>query len=242
VDAKGKLPREQRDRLHALWKTGLPPSEGLERFGPLLLVNELRDSFEQHSDKDRFAEMLLQQRAAGHEFGANPEDFQYALQRQARQQAAVCALEADILRQLEQRVLVVLGFWVSAETAENAPVEVPLYMFDRRPNWSRSDTIEANGRRYESVRIAPSDPKADRASRRPGRPSRADQIFAAWDRLVAEDRILVRKSLASHFPLVRETVAIMFPNDPSGEEGMKDKTLHVILGPSFKELRRAAGI
>jgi hypothetical protein len=219
----------------ALWKSGCLPHEALVRYGSPELVTQFAEAHEQKSDLDRVGDYLLWHIEHNTPPPTHPEAHRHALTKRSRQDALRVALELELVKKFENETLIPLGFLVPG-SEEAHPVEIRLDIFDRRPGWSRSETIEGNGLEYVSVRIAERDVNLESKLTRPGRPSREDQILAAWDQLVSEEQISKGRPLGSHFLAVRQKIKELFPHDKRGDTGLDEKTLYAFLSPRFSEL------
>lgn len=143
-------------------------------------------------------------------------------------------VEADLVGQIVAGRLLAVGY--ALPRSPDDPLRyVPDDVWSGKIDFHAS-TVRGNGLEFISIRIIR--PEAitgkPKEARRPGRPSRSDQVIAAFNALDAEDEIDRSTSLSSHFEAVRHRVKVLYPEGANSEKGLSNQLLYKVLKPLFK--------
>lgn len=219
----------------AAWKDGLPLFQALFKFGDDKTSVRLHEALTNPTNPG-IIEALTKaaQAGAGWEAFGTPQvrdaqDFAYETAKLRK------TLEQSVLDQLFSGALLGYGYAVPRHPTDT-PALIPKDVWRGRIKWEDS-SVKGNGLEFLVVRALPrKSPKLEKIEvRKPGRPTRKPQIIEAFRALEAEGKIKRENSLTSHYPLVRNKVAALFPDEQDTKRGLGDKALYQHLAPLFGE-------
>ena len=150
----------------------------------------------------------------------------------------------QILQRLQDGRYRAFGF-DRPRTMDTIPVQIP------RDAWSDSTSLDSNNLHYQSmtlidvrIRMAPKSADMEvkkqllEETKRPGRPSVAPAIKAAFHALNKTGEIDPDASQMSHYPKVRNWLELNYPNLPVPPAHISDNTLQKHFSPLFNTLKK----
>lgn len=142
--------------------------------------------------------------------------------------------ERLVLAGLASGSLLAFGY-EAPQKMKDLPVTVPLHFLQGTVLWDKSE-IRFEGIKLIAVRLIGKSQVAPETTPlspppRAGRPSRKDQAEKAFASLLADGTYNLNISLNHQFPMVRDRVKAMFPDEDQSDKGLGDKALYGFLSP-----------
>ncbi len=208
-----------------LWEKAIPLRDSIYRWGDRGTAETLREVNQRAPHPLTVLSEMVQKVSEGHDLskGALLTPDEWPLQKSLR-----ATLEKQIRGYLLRGSLVGMGYALPRRPAD-APERVPIDLWQGFINWEQSK-VSGNGLEFVVVRVIRPEVGQEFAAA-PGRPSRRDQIVAAFKALDAEGLIDRTKPKARCYPMVRLRVLAMFPDQ--GETGLGKQALHTYISPLF---------
>lgn len=148
-------------------------------------------------------------------------------------------LKLQTISWIQEGLLKAYGFAVP-RTPEAQPVEVPLDLWNSRVSWE-NNFVEGQGLRIDAVRVFPSHWLEPDETKRPGRPSRVDEVLRAYENLISNGKIdFATMSLKAVASLVQKRTQELAPNHPDGLKGIGDKAIQNAISEDFGQRKEAA--
>lgn len=152
-------------------------------------------------------------------------------------EALECKLKDRIIASIKRGLLKAVGYAVPRKPAD-MPVEVPPDLWAGRVSWERN-SVEGNGLRVEAVRVFPASWLKTPAKVQ-GRPSRQDEIAAAYSELKQAHRIdYASATLASIALQVQAQILAQHPNHPEGLRGVGEKAIQLAIADDVRAEKAA---
>jgi hypothetical protein len=122
----------------------------------------------------------------------------------------------------------------------DSPIEVPGDLWSGIVSWEK-DLVERHGLKVAAVRLIPSVWLQDNSEpKRPGRPSRIDEISAAYESLKSTGRIDFKNlSLKAAAMLVSEHAQMLNPNHPEAAKGLQHLAVQKVIRDDFFAMKLA---
>lgn len=213
--------------IYATWQRGIPLSQAFYRFMPRDVQEQWKSLSEANSNLTIARKLNdIVSQSVQTEPGQVMKQFAGLVDHDASRARSTLEdqLKAQCLNWIRTDALKAYGFPTPRKVSDE-PSEVPADLWGGSVIWHKN-TIEANGLRIEAVRIVQASPPQEDHTKKPGRPSRRDEIFQAYAELKERNAIdFETASLKSICTQIQGHLLARSPSHPDGTKGIGDKAI-----------------